>query len=561
MEKSALDRDIRTLRENAKRWAEMPLGQKIGYLESALRGTVAVAERQVAAAVKAKGLDPNSPAAGEDWLGGPLVQARTIRLLIETLKQVAAGKGPKFKDGAIRTRPDGQVAVDVFPVTALDKALFGGFRAEIWMEPDVRPDQVADTMAVIYKPGHTIEPKVALVLGAGNVASIGPLDVVHKLYAEGQVCLLKWNPVNEYLGPFFEEAFADLIRDGFVRTAYGAADVGDYLCQHPEIDEIHITGSDRTHDAIVYGVGEEGARNKAANKPRTTKRITSELGNVSPVIVVPGPWTEADLKFHAENIATQMTNNAGFNCNAAKVLVLHDTWPQKRALLDAVRATLAALPQRRAYYPGAEDRWERFVAAHPQHEAIGGRGTGVVPWTLIPDVDATKSDDICFRQESFCGVTAQTALPGADAAEFLQNAVRFCNETLWGTLSASILVHPRTAEALGARLEDAIAQLRYGSVVINHWPALAYGFGSTTWGAWPGHTYDDIQSGIGVVHNAFLFERPQKSVIYGPFRVWPRPPWFVTNTQTHKIAPKLVKLELDQKWTHLPGVVLSAVRG
>jgi hypothetical protein len=27
------------------------------------------------------------------------------------------------------------------------------------------------------------------------------------------------------------------------------------------------------------------------------------------------------------------------------------------------------------------------------------------------------------------------------------------------------------------------------------------------------------------------------------------------------LAPKLVKLELDQKWTHLPGVVLSVVRG
>ena len=53
--------------------------------------------------------------------------------------------------------------------------------------------------------------RVALVLGAGNVASIGPLDVVHKLFVEGQVALLKLNPVNEYLGPFFEEAFADLI--------------------------------------------------------------------------------------------------------------------------------------------------------------------------------------------------------------------------------------------------------------------------------------------------------------------------------------------------------------
>jgi hypothetical protein len=33
--------------------------------------------------------------------------------------------------------------------------------------------------------------------------------------------VLKFNPVNAYLGPFFEQAFADLVRDGYVapRTA------------------------------------------------------------------------------------------------------------------------------------------------------------------------------------------------------------------------------------------------------------------------------------------------------------------------------------------------------
>ena len=178
-----------------------------------------------------------------------------------------------------------------------------------------------------------LEPRVALVLGAGNVASIGPLDVVHKLFVEGQVCLLKMNPVNAYLGPFIERAFKRLVDDGFLRLAYGGADVGEYLCQHESVDEIHITGSDRTHDAIVFGVGEEGARRKAENDPRNTKRITSELGNVSPVIIMPGSWTEADLRFHAENVATQMTNNAGFNCNAAKVLIMHEGWSQKTQFL------------------------------------------------------------------------------------------------------------------------------------------------------------------------------------------------------------------------------------
>lgn len=560
MDRQLLDQDLQVLQENKDRWAALPLPRRIEYLRGVLRGTVAVAERQVNAAIRAKGIPAGSPLVGEEWFGGPVVQARTCRLLIESLEQVHQEGAPRLREGAVRTRPDGQVVVEVFPNGLLDKVTFGGFSAEVWMQREVTRGNLRDHMAAFYREARPAG-KVALVLGAGNVASIGPLDMVQKLFVEGQVVLLKLNPVNEYLGPYVEEAFRDLIRDGFVRTAYGGADVGEYLCGHDLVDEIHITGSDRTHDAIVFGTGEEGAERKRKNQPRITKRITSELGNVSPVIVMPGPWGEADLRFHAENVATQLANNGGFNCNAAKVLILHEDWPQKRAFLDTLRAVLAVAPQRRAYYPGAEERYARFVGAHPQAEPIGPRGEGVLPWTLIPDVDARDKDDICFTTESFCGVLAQTALGGRDARAFLQNAVDFCNETLWGTLNACIIVHPRTAETLGDALEQAIADLRYGSVTINHWAALSYALGTTAWGAYPGHTLNDIQSGIGAVHNTFMFDKPEKTVIRGPFKMWPKPPWFVTNRATDRTARQMLRLEADPGLLKLPGVILSAVRG
>ena len=237
--------------------------------------------------------------------------------------------------------------------------------------------------------------------------------------------MLKFNPVNDYTGPFFEEAFAPLIRDGFIRTVYGGADVGAYLCQHDGVDEIHVTGSDKTHDAIVYGVGDDEAARKAADEPANTKQVTSELGNVSGVVVVPGSWTEKELRFQAENVATQLGNNNGFNCNAIKVLIMHDTWPQKREFLDMLRSVLATLPPRPAYYPGAEQRYDKVVNAHPNAEPIGERIDGVLPYTLIPNVDARQTDDICFGEESFCGLVAQTTLPGANVAEYLSNAVEF----------------------------------------------------------------------------------------------------------------------------------------
>ena len=133
------------------------------------------------------------------------------------------------------------------------------------------------------------------------------------------------------------------------------------------MDEIHITGSDQTYDAIVFGPGEEGRRRKAADEPLLTKRFTAELGNVSPVIVVPGPWDDGDLEYQAENLATMITNNAGFNCNAGRMIVQHAAWGKRRELLERVGKLLDRIPVRRAYYPGASDRYEAFLARAPGH--------------------------------------------------------------------------------------------------------------------------------------------------------------------------------------------------
>ena len=63
------------------------------------------------------------------------------------------------------------------------------------------------------------------------------------------------------------------------------------------------------------------------------KPISSELGNVSPVVIVPADYDDDQLAFVAANVATQITNNASFNCNAAKMLVTSRAWPQRDAFL------------------------------------------------------------------------------------------------------------------------------------------------------------------------------------------------------------------------------------
>jgi hypothetical protein len=556
-----LDHAVNDVAGRKEHWLKLPLALKIEYARSILEGTLRVAQGQVEAAAQAKGISMDSPLAGEDWISGPYVTVRVLRLLIRSLEQLRRRGRIVIDPRSIRQRANGQVAVEVFPLDAFDKLFYRGFHAEVWMQPEVTVENLSRNVGAIYGDGAPSTGKVALVLGAGNVASIAPLDVVHKLFFESQVTVLKLNPVNDYLGPFIEDAFRDVIRDGYLRVVYGGADEGAYLCRHSLVDEIHITGSNQTHDLIVYGSGAEGKERKARNEPLLEKRITSELGNVSPVIVLPGAWSQADLRFQAEELATQMVQNNGFNCNAAKVVVTHEDWPQRRDFLEELRKTLRSLPRRAAYYPGAEDRYERFLDAYPTVETLGPREPGFVPPALVVGVDPQDREQPAFTSESFCTFTVETALPGRDLRDFLANTVSFCNGTLHGTLNANLKLHPDTERDLGPSLEEAVAAMRYGTVSINHWPAIGFALGATPWGAFPGHTLDNVQSGIGSVHNTFFFDRPQKSVISGPFRVFPLPPWFVSHKNAHRVGERLTAFEADPGWARVPGILAQAIQG
>ena len=183
-------------------------------------------------------------------------------------------------------------------------------------------------------------------------------------------------------------------------------------------------------------------------------------------------------------------------------------------------------------------------------------------WTIVRDLDAA-SDDPCFRVEAFCALTAETALDASDSADFLRRAVDFCNDQLRGTLSATILVDPRTRRRPGvaAALERAVADLRYGTIGVNIWHAMGIMTGSTPWGAYPGHQIGDIQSGVGWVGNSYMFARPQKSVVRGPFVAWPLPAWFATHRNGASALRRFVDLQFSGSWLGVPALVVAALRG
>src|SRR4029078_9195517 len=123
----------------------------------------------------------------------------------------------------------------------------------VWLEPGVSAEQTRAQAAARYRGTDPSDPEVCLVLGAGNMGTITALDIIDQLYVRGNVCAVKMNPVNEYLGPFYEHIFAEFISRGWHRLRYVGADVGGYPAHHPKVEAIHLTGSAAPYDASVRG--------------------------------------------------------------------------------------------------------------------------------------------------------------------------------------------------------------------------------------------------------------------------------------------------------------------
>lgn len=560
-----VDQALTDLVEGEKTWAGLPLSERRRLLDRVRELTVANAADWVAAAVAIKRLDPDSPLVGEEWMSGPYPMATSLTALSSSLAALESGASP-LADADFGTAPGGRTTVRVLPLNIFDRLLLSGFSAEVWLQPGI-DKATAQRDAGLAELDPTRTNGVGVVLGAGNITSIAPLDTLYELIAHNRVVALKLNPITDPLLPVLERVLEPLVSIGVVRLLTGGADVGTYLTRHRLVDHVHMTGSALTHDAIVFGTGEDGARRKAAGEPVLDKAISSELGGVSPTIVLPGKWSRSDIEFQADHVATQRLHNGGYNCVAAQVVVLSSAWPQRDEFVEALRKAVDRAPARAPYYPGSDNRVAAATETFPRAEKLGDRGGRVLVSGLPPD-ECTP----LLQTEYFAPVLGVIDLPH-DGTEFATRAAEMVNDQFVGTLGVNIIAEPGTIDAMGNGFDSLLESLRYGTIAVNAWTGVGYLTPTATWGAFPGHTLDDVQSGIGVVHNALLIDSPERTVVRGPFRpsprsllhreasISPKPPWFVDNRTAARTGRLLTGFAGAPSWTKLPAIFASALRG
>lgn len=514
------------LAANKARWVAMPPANKLCFLEQMLRTLRSLDHDSWGACSAARqgydvATDSGASLGALEGMVNAVILATTLRALRRTYTALAA-------NGALPDLPHrwhhGRRVVPVFPHVLLDKlSLEGmaGLTAEVWLR-----EGAAGASSAL--PQH--DGRVTVVLGAGNQSFLAIADVLHQMFVEGSVCVLKHHPLRDFSAPFVDELFAELSAEGFFFACTGGVDVAQALLACDGVDHVHMTGGTENHDAIVWGADPElRAQRKAARTPVLQASMTSELGCATPWFITPGgDWTTAQLRHVAGQLATAFAAQNSCNCLSPQVLVLDAGWTQRDAFLEHLRDILAVQPLVPPHYPGVRDRYAAFVDAYPDacleriqapvHRGMNEDVHGpALPWLLI-HLDPSLPT-LALEQEAFGPVLAIHSMDtGGDPERFLQEAVAWANQSVWGTLSCSLFVHPDIQTRLDRRVEQAIEALRYGCVGLNTWTTTGYALPGATWGAYPGEPLHDVASGIGVVRNVHMLRGVEKTVVRAPFK-------------------------------------------
>ena len=540
-----IDRFITTLRTNSKEFNSISNVQLASMLEETISNIKEVAFFWATICSDNKGTT-KTPAEGEEWLGGPFASVLATQYYITSLTNEDDLSEKKFNGE--------ENSYKVFPNNFIERLTFPFIDAKVYFNKSMSFDDINRYRG--FSKRYDFDPSITLVLGAGNFSSIPYLDVLYHLITRKSVILLKLNPVNEYLKPVFEKVFQTFIERGYIIVTTGNIDESKYMATHSGINHIHLTGSDKTYEDIVYGreLTLKEKKSKAISKVNN-KAITSELGNVTPIIIHPGKWSTSDIKYQARKIVTAKLNNNGFNCIAAQVVVLPDGWGQTDTLIKFVKHYMNKAKDRKAYYPESIERLEK-LEKDKGYERVNAL-TCVTPHLTREiksyskyEIDEVWSTTIYFKKIEYSTIE-----------EFANKAIDYCNDELWGNLGVSVIVKDHERKFNKHITNLYIDKLNYGTVAINEWAAIGYIIPQLPWGGYPGNRDNDVQSGQSVVHNSMLFESPLKGVVNTKFRISRLidPPWFVFNKKGRRLFKNLTYYQINNSNINFLKLIIAAL--
>ncbi len=499
-------------------WAKLPAPEKLKLVKLLQKNLVAFAEQlgEADANMKNELIGENTTSISEG-LGGTIIpMANTLMGIRHLYESLVKGEMPKPL--SVDQLDDNLYGIHVYPIHKKDKLVAAKQKGYLHVEG--QPKQVNP----LDKPAGIIA-----ISGAGNYSS--SIEMAMALFLENKAVIHKPHQLNVDTDEIWEKIFSPLIDLNAV--AFCAAEQGREMAALEGLHSIYFTGSTGVAHAIQ----------KAAKAP-----LVSECGGNNPCIIVPGKWSEKDLKRQAIQLASVGKLNGGAVCGRPQTIITSKNWEQREAFLNALREAIVeetfAVSE---HYPRVQETKNAFIENQPTAEVLkpenGSHNKS--DFVLIPGI---SEGDFAVTNEAFCQVFSEIPLDtSTDTDEFLTKATDFCNHKLLGTLGCMILVDNTTFKSQESRIHQAIRELDYGGISVNDIPPNIWLNGYLTWGGC-NEDLSDFVSGVGNFGNPFNYENVKKSVIINDFN---STSFELTNrTRVEHLLENISYYSVDQSWGH-----------
>ncbi len=371
------------------------------------------------------------------------------------------------------------------------------------------PEEETNIYDECSKPGH-----VSLVLGAGNMNFLSIIDIFERIFVHKECVMLKHHPLRPFLYEPYSIILEPLISENIVHMIYDLEDKSKII-NHPKVSHIHFTGSENTYKAIQ-------------NNLKTEKNITAELGCATPWIIMPGYWTQKEIKNAVKQIVIAKISGGGSYCMSAQVILIPRHWKQKEMFYIALNEELRKQTPENAYYPGSIKRkheiiencfeflenFDNTITSYPsiiKHSSDNNNDIVLIDCGIL---NTTSSfNNYCFDKEVFCPVLVKGEIEyhKDNIYDYLEKVCHFANKELHGSLSCSVLF----PDSLYSQhiIEKCIKLLDYGTIAINIWSVAGY-MAAMIGGTWGPH-YSDRKSGRGRIGNLYKIKYVSKTIISG----------------------------------------------
>lgn len=501
-----------------KSWAKTSVIERLALLEQVQDNLkkYAVELGEVDAKMKNDLIGENVTSVPEGMGTTVMPMANTLMGIHKLYESLVEGKMPE--PISIKEIGTDLFEVQVFPIHSKDK--LAAAKQKGYLHIEGMPIQTNP----LDKPAGIIA-----VSGAGNYSS--SIEMAMALFLENKAVIHKPHKLNEATDQIWEKIFAPLIEAKAV--AFCDADQGREMAKLKGLHSIYFTGSTGVAHAIQ----------NAASAP-----LVSECGGNNPCIIVPGKWSEKDIKRQAIQLASVGKLNGGAVCGRPQTIVTSKNWEQREQFLNELRKAIAeetfACSE---HYPGVDKTKEAFLGNQPTAEILKPENGkhNKSDFVLIPNI---SEDDFAVTNEAFCQVYSEIPLDvSANTDAFLTKATHFCNNKLLGSLGCMILVDNDTFEKHEARVHQAVRELNYGGIAVNDVPPNIWLNAYLTWGGC-GETTEDFVSGVGNFGNAMNFNNIKKSVIINDFT---STSFELTNRKrVEHLLENVSYFSIDQSWGH-----------